>query len=232
MPMAKPTSPVGASVYSTNTGRVLYLLQRWRLPDRSYVCRRHHRGRATGNYFGLPRSPPVTSTETAKPTSPWVPAAILPTPAAPISSTTTAHTRPEPQVPTSSSRDRRASGKFGSSLAAGDFNADGTTDLAVGARSATTNTGRSYIFHQDGSYPTTAASADVTIIGETTNNYFGCAILAEIGMPMDGRILSSVRTETTSDRGKSISTKPGRTSPGRCSPSPVSVSLRTLRGLK
>jgi formylmethanofuran dehydrogenase subunit C len=66
-----------------------------------------------------------------------------------------------------------ASSQFGYSLVSGDWNADGKTDLAVGANAITTNTGKVYFFSNDGSYPTTAATADVTITGETTNNYFG-----------------------------------------------------------
>jgi formylmethanofuran dehydrogenase subunit C len=67
---------------------------------------------------------------------------------------------------------------FGSSVTAGDFNADGKTDLAVGARGYSTNTGRAYIFSNDGSIPTTAATADVIITGETTSNFFGSSITA------------------------------------------------------
>ena len=67
---------------------------------------------------------------------------------------------------------------FGSSLAAGDFNADGRTDLAVGANGYSTNTGRTYIFYNDGSIPTTAPSADVIITGETTSNFFGYSLTA------------------------------------------------------
>jgi hypothetical protein len=66
-----------------------------------------------------------------------------------------------------------ANSLFGSSLTTGDFNADGKTDLVVGAPGYSTNTGRAYIFNNDGSIPTTAALADVIMTGETTNNYFG-----------------------------------------------------------
>src|SRR3990167_2051602 len=71
-----------------------------------------------------------------------------------------------------------ASSYFGSSLASGDFNADGETDLAVGAYRYSSYTGRAYIFYNDGSYPAGAATADVTLTGETTSNYFGYALAA------------------------------------------------------
>jgi len=71
-----------------------------------------------------------------------------------------------------------AGSQLGSSMVSGDFNADGEIDLAVGATAYSTNTGRVYIFYNDGSIPITAASADVTISGNTTNNYFGASMAA------------------------------------------------------
>jgi hypothetical protein len=71
-----------------------------------------------------------------------------------------------------------SSNAFGWSLAAGDFNADGKTDLAVGANTYLSSTGRVYIFYNDGSIPTTAATADVIITGEATSNEFGYSLTA------------------------------------------------------
>ncbi len=67
---------------------------------------------------------------------------------------------------------------FGYSLISGDFNADGKTDLAVGAYGYSTSTGCVYLFYNDGSIPTTAATADVIITGETTNNFFGWSLVS------------------------------------------------------
>jgi formylmethanofuran dehydrogenase subunit C len=68
-----------------------------------------------------------------------------------------------------------ATSYFGASLVSGDFNADGKTDLAVGAYWYSTQAGRTYIFYNDGSIPTTAATADVIITGEASS-YFGISL--------------------------------------------------------
>jgi formylmethanofuran dehydrogenase subunit C len=80
-----------------------------------------------------------------------------------------------------------ASSYFGSALTTGDLNADGKVDLAVGSYLYSSNTGRAYIFYNDGSIPTTAATADVTITGETTNNEFGVSLVTA-DLNSDGEI--------------------------------------------
>jgi hypothetical protein len=64
-----------------------------------------------------------------------------------------------------------ASSAFGYSLTTGDLNADGETDLAVGAYGYSSAAGRAYIFYNDGSLPTTAATADVAINGEASSAF-------------------------------------------------------------
>jgi hypothetical protein len=70
-----------------------------------------------------------------------------------------------------------ATSYFGNSLAAGDFDADGRVDVLAGAYGYSSNSGRVYIFYNDGSVPTTAATADVKISSENTDDYFGGSIL-------------------------------------------------------
>lgn len=69
-----------------------------------------------------------------------------------------------------------ASSYFGFSLSSGDFNADGRVDLAVGAHGYSSNAGRAYVFNNDGSYPTTAATANAIITGES-GSYFGFSMI-------------------------------------------------------
>ncbi len=80
-----------------------------------------------------------------------------------------------------------SSSSFGTALATGDLNADGKVDLAVGAYSYSTDTGRAYIFYNDGSIPTTAATADVKFTGQATNESFGYS-LATGDLNADGRV--------------------------------------------
>ena len=70
------------------------------------------------------------------------------------------------------------SSQFGRSLATGDLNADGIIDLAVGAPAYATNTGRAYLFYNDGTYPLGASTSDRIITGVATGTYFGYSILA------------------------------------------------------
>lgn len=74
---------------------------------------------------------------------------------------------------------------LGTALATGDFNADGKTDLAVSADYYSTQTGRVYIFYNDGAYGTGTGGADHTITGEGTYNQFGHA-MAVGDMDSDG----------------------------------------------
>ncbi len=63
-------------------------------------------------------------------------------------------------------------------MAAGDYNDDGKTDLAAGAYRHSSSAGRVYIFYNDGAYPSSPSSADVTIAGEGSNNWFGYSLAA------------------------------------------------------
>jgi hypothetical protein len=73
---------------------------------------------------------------------------------------------------------------FGISVAsAGDVNGDGYADVVVGAYGYATNTGRAYIYYGGSSMDTVA---DVTMTGETTNNYFGFSVAAAGDVNGDG----------------------------------------------
>ena len=75
--------------------------------------------------------------------------------------------------------DGEANSAFGGgAVVAGDFNANGKTDLAVGASEYNSNQGRAYIFNNDGTWPTDAASADNIITGEAVSNTFGVSMTA------------------------------------------------------
>ncbi|MEK7494881.1 MAG: FG-GAP repeat protein, partial [Patescibacteria group bacterium] len=63
--------------------------------------------------------------------------------------------------------------RFGEVVAAGDMNGDGRTDVIAGAYDYGNAQGRSYIFYNDGSYPSTATSADLISTGEAITTYFG-----------------------------------------------------------
>jgi len=78
------------------------------------------------------------------------------------------------------------SNSFGYSLTTGDLNADGKTDLAVGAYRYNSSQGRAYIFLNDGAYPSAAGSADTIITGEGANNSFGSS-LATGDLNADGK---------------------------------------------
>ena len=84
-----------------------------------------------------------------------------------------------------------AGDQFGYALAAGDLNADGRIDLVAGAVGYATNDGRAYIFYNDGSIPTTAATADV-IIGGGTDKYFA-------GTLMTGDLNADGKTDLVAD---------------------------------
>jgi hypothetical protein len=62
-------------------------------------------------------------------------------------------------------------------VAVGDFNADGKTDIVLSAPIYSSSRGRAYILYNDGSYPTAAASADVILAGEGASDKFGHSIV-------------------------------------------------------
>ena len=76
-----------------------------------------------------------------------------------------------------------ASSYFGTSLAAGDFNHDGHTDLAVSAMLYNAWQGAAYIFYGNGSGVNT--TPDVTFYGEVVNDQYGRSITA-LDMNSDG----------------------------------------------
>src|SRR3989339_279818 len=89
-----------------------------------------------------------------------------------------------------------ASSLFGHLLETGDLNADGKTDLVVGAWLYNSIQGRVYVFYGGESYPSSAASADVKITGTSFFDYFG--LLLKTGdLNADGKIdLLVARTDS------------------------------------
>src|SRR3989339_118016 len=72
-----------------------------------------------------------------------------------------------------------ASSLFGHLLETGDLNADGKTDLVVGAWLYNSIQGRVYVFYGGESYPSSAASADEIITGESASEQFGYSIAVD-----------------------------------------------------
>ena len=64
---------------------------------------------------------------------------------------------------------------FGVSLAVGDFNSDGKSDLVVGASSVS----KLYIFYNDGEYSSGASSADFIIGRDVSEQFFGSVLIVD-----------------------------------------------------
>lgn len=70
--------------------------------------------------------------------------------------------------------------RFGCSVAsAGDVNGDGYSDAIVGSEWYNNKQGRAYLCHGGGSMDTTA---DLTMSGEGTDNYFGSSVASAGGL--------------------------------------------------
>ena len=66
---------------------------------------------------------------------------------------------------------------FGATLAVGDIDDDGDTDLIVGAPEVGTSKGTVYVFYNDGAAYPNAGSADIIIDGEADNSNFGSSLV-------------------------------------------------------
>ena len=64
-----------------------------------------------------------------------------------------------------------ANTRFGWAISAGDYDGDADDDLVVGAYQYDSNRGRTYVFENDGSYPSGAGSADVIITGAASSGF-------------------------------------------------------------
>src|SRR3989339_876062 len=95
---------------------------------------------------------------------------------------------------------------FGYSLATGDFDADGDTDLVVGGYKYGIFDGRVYIFYNNGTgvYVDTAATADEIITGEDSADRFGFFLTVD-DLNMDGKddlIAGAYLYDITSNEGR------------------------------
>ncbi|OGI30340.1 MAG: hypothetical protein A3G09_02610, partial [Candidatus Moranbacteria bacterium RIFCSPLOWO2_12_FULL_48_12] len=158
---------VGASSYSTNTGRVYIFYNDGSYPAGASTADLTLTGETTSNYFGsLLASGDFNNDGKAD-------LAVGAYGNAGSRGKVYMYTFNDPVI-----TGETTNNYFGYALTSGDFNADGKTDLAVGAYGYSTSAGRTYIFYNDGSYPAGAASADVTLTGETTSNYFGFSLVS------------------------------------------------------
>jgi hypothetical protein len=177
---------VGASRYSTNTGRAYIFYNDGALSGDAFSADVIIQGEATNNYFGISLASGDFNADGKTDLSVG----------AELNSSSIGRAYifyNDGAYPTTAAtadviiQGEGTSNNFGNSLVAGDFNADGKTDLSVGADANSSSTGRVYIFYNDGSYPTAAASADVIIQGEGTSNQFGIS-LASGDFNADGKI--------------------------------------------
>jgi hypothetical protein len=87
--------------------------------------------------------------------------------------------------PSWSAEGEATSNHFGTSVAtAGDVNGDGYSDVIVGARGFTTNTGKAYLY--PGGAGGLAAASSWTATGEATSNYFGYSVATAGDVNGDG----------------------------------------------